>query len=173
MSDASLSTPHPDSPDPKPPTRFRDRVRQRVGEQDLLVVRIGDERFGVPLDSVDQLVESPRLRTVPSAPESLLGVFTLGADMLPLYSPAAVLGASPGGERIALVMRGGRSRLALAVDDADDVVRIELGQVRDAPRAGQQDDLVLGVFWREGSLVALVDARALIAAYATQATEAA
>ena len=70
-------------------------------------------------------------------------------------------------------MRGGRHRLALAVDDADDVVRIELAQVRDAPRAGQGDDLVLGVFWLDGNLVALVDARALVAAYATLATEAA
>ncbi len=156
-----------------PFTRFRDRVRQRVGDQDVLVVRVGDERFGVPLEAVDELVESPRLRLVPGAPDALLGVFTLGESMVPLYSPGAVLGARPGGERIALVMRGGRHRLALAVDDADDVVRIELAQVRDAPRAGQGDDLVLGVFWLDGNLVALVDARALVAAYATLATEAA
>ena len=46
-----------------PTSRFRDRVRDREGAQELLVVRIGTERFAVPLEAVDELVESPQLRT--------------------------------------------------------------------------------------------------------------
>jgi chemotaxis signal transduction protein len=155
----------------KPPPRFRDRVQERVGTQDLLIVRIGRERFAVPLEAVDEMVETPRVRAVPGAQPGLLGLFTLGDSTLPLYSPAAILGVEPVGEQAALVMRGGRARIALAVDDADDVIRIALADVIDAPRTGHHDDVVLGVVWREGELLTLLDARAVVTCYAALSTE--
>ena len=151
--------------------RFRDRVRDRAGMQDLLVVRIGSERFAVPLESVEELVESPRLRTVPGAPGNLLGLFTLGDALLPLYSPAGILGAESTGEQVALVMRGGRARVALAVDDADDVITVSLADVLDGPHTGHHDDVVLGVIWSDGELLTLLDARAVVASYAALAAE--
>jgi chemotaxis signal transduction protein len=161
----------PSTDAPQGAIRFRDRVRERAGAQELLVLRIGDERFAVALESVDELVESPRLRHVPGAPPALLGLFTLGAALLPLYSPATVLGASPLREQVALVMRGGRSRVALAVDDADDVISVSLADVIDAPRTGHHDDVVLGVIWRDGELLTLLDARAVVASYAALSLE--
>jgi purine-binding chemotaxis protein CheW len=154
-----------------PPARFRDRVHERAGSQDLLVVRIGGERFAVPLEAIDELVEQPRLRAVPGAPSGLLGLFTLGTALLPLYSPRAVLGVSPETEPAALVMRGGRSRVAIAVDDADDVIRVSLGDVIEAPRTGHHDDVVPGVIWHDGDLLTLLDARAVVACYAALSTE--
>ena len=160
------------APEGQPPfVRFRDRVRDRSGVQELLVVRIGRERFAVPLEAVDELVESPQLRTVPGAPDALLGLFTLGHATLPLYSPSAILGTEPLGERVALVMRGGRSRIALAVDDADDVIRVSLTDVLEAPRTGRHDDVVLGVLWSEGDLLTLLDARAVVASYGALSME--
>ena len=152
-------------------TRFRDRVRERTGAQELLVIRIGDERFAVPLESVDELVESPKLRPVPGAPAELLGLFTLGGTLLPLYSPASVLGTEPREEKVALVMRGGRARVALAVDDADDVITVALDSVLDAPRTGHLDDVVLGVIWHDAKLLTLLDARAVVASYAALSME--
>ena len=167
----SVSSAGPSADAPQGTVRFRDRVRERAGAQELLVVRIGQERFAVPLESVDELVESPNLRSVPGAPPALLGLFTLGEALLPLYSPATVLGANPLGEQVALVMRGGRSRVALAVDDADDVISISLTDVIDAPRTGHHDDVVLGVIWRDGELLTLLDARAVVASYAALSME--
>lgn len=135
------------------------------------MVRIGDERFAVPLESVDELVESPSLRAVPGAPENLLGLFTLGEALLPLYSPAAILGTEAAGDQVALVMRGGRSRVALAVDDADDVISVSLADVLDAPRTGRHDDVVLGVIWHGRELLTLLDARAVVASYAALSME--
>lgn len=134
-------------------------------------MRIGTERFAVPLESVEELVESPQLRAVPGAPENLLGLFTLGQALLPLYSPASILGAEPIGEQVALVMRGGRSRVALAVDDADDVINVSLADVLDAPRTGHHDDVVLGVIWHGSELLTLLDARAVVASYAALSME--
>lgn len=158
---------------PKPAVRFRDRVRERAGSQELLVVTVGAERFGVPLESVDELVEAPGVRRVPGAPKDLLGVFTLGEALLPLYSPASLLGTDTTGDAVALVMRGGAARVALAVDDADDVVTVSLSRVLDAPRTGQQDDLVVGLVWHQGHLLTLLDARAVVAFFPALGAEAA
>jgi purine-binding chemotaxis protein CheW len=167
----TISGPQPSTAEQRPTVRFRDRVRERAGAQELLVVRIGQERFAVPLEAVDELVESPRLRSVPGAPPALLGLFTLGELLLPLYSPASVLGATPAGEDVALVMRGGRARVALAVDDAEDVITVSLTDVLEAPRTGHQDDVVLGVIRRDDDLLTLLDARAVVASYAALSTE--
>ena len=168
----TLPTPVVPASDAKTATRFRDRVRERAGTQELLVVCIGGERFAVPLESVEELVESPSLRAVPGAPADLLGLFTLGQSLLPLYAPAAILGARPTGEQVALVMRGGTSRIALAVDDADDVVSVSLADILDAPRTGRSDDVVLGVIWHDNELLTLLDARAVVASYAALSMEA-
>jgi purine-binding chemotaxis protein CheW len=167
----SISGLQPSPAEQRPTVRFRDRVRERAGAQELLVVRIGQERFAVPLEAVDELVESPRLRSLPGAPPALLGLFTLGELLLPLYSPASVLGATPAGEDVALVMRGGRARVALAVDDAEDVITVSLTDVLEAPRTGHQDDVVLGVIRRDDDLLTLLDARAVVASYAALSTE--
>lgn len=171
MPTLSLSFTEPPPEAAKTVSRFRDRVRERAGTQDLLVVRIGAERFAVPLESVDELVEAPMVRAVPGAPEHLLGLFTFGESLLPLYSPATILGADAAGAQVALVMRGGQSRIALAVDDADDVVSVALAGVREAPRTGRHDDVVLGVVWRDGDLLTLIDARAVVASYSALALE--
>lgn len=149
-----------------PVLRFRERVRLRVGIQDLLVVRVGEERFALPVESVNELVESPSARPVPGAPDALLGVFPFDDRLLSLYSPEPFLGARLVGDPVGLIMRSGSRTLALAVDDAEDVIRVDLQEVRPAPRSLRDDDLVLGVLWRAPELIALLDARALAASCA-------
>jgi len=158
-----------DSPGPErtPFLRFRERVRLRIGTQDLLVVRVGAERFALPVESIDELVESPRTQAVPGSPEALLGVFPFGNRLLSLYSPEQLLGARHAGAPVGLVMRGGASAIALAVDDAVDVIRIDLQDVRPAPHSEREDELVLGVLWRAPELITVIDPRALSAACLT------
>ena len=43
--------------------------------------------------------------------------------------------------------------------------------VIDAPRTGHHDDVVLGVIWRDGELLTLLDARAVVASYAALSME--
>ena len=157
----------PDAPDGARRTaaaRFRDRVRARLGVQDLLVARVGRERFAFPVEAIEELVESPRPRPVPGASAAVIGAFALGDALMSLYDPAVVLGAGIEGEPLALVMRSGSRRLALAVDDAEDVLRVDLSEVRDAPRSGRDDDLVIGVLWRRPVLITVLDAQAVAAA---------
>jgi chemotaxis signal transduction protein len=97
----------------------------------------------------------------------MLGVISLRGRMLPAYSPARPLGvALARADAAALVVRAGERRVALAVDDVDDVLTLDLSELRPAPTlAGEERDAVLlGVAARGSDLVAVLDADALVTA---------
>lgn len=143
---------------------LKDRVRARSGSADLLLFRVGRERFAVDLALVEEAVELPAVHVVPESRASLLGVFRLRGQLTPVYSPAAVLGVALEQAASALVLRTGERRLGLAVDDVEDVLRVDLATVRDVPGVGDDDGVLIGVARVERWLLALLDAEALIAA---------
>lgn len=150
-----------------PDGSFADRVRSRTGKADLLVFRVGTELFAAVLTAIEEALELPRLSHLPEMPPSMLGVISLRGRMLPAYSPARHLGVALAREdAAALVLRAGDRRVALAVDDVDDVLTVDLAALRPPPIvAGEERDAVLlGVADRGGVLVAVLDADALVTA---------
>lgn len=163
--------PHSDAGVPAPaglgadvPLRFRDRVRLKHGSSEVLIFRVGAEWFGVEIQAVDEVLEAPTVRTVPDAPPSLLGVFHHGDEVLPLHTPSLLLGVTADSGGVALLMRSARRHIALAVDDVDDVVHVDLADLREPPHRDAADEIVAGVCWSAGRLVAVLDARALVGA---------
>ena len=148
---------------------FAERVRSAEGTVDLLIFRVGGELFATALDAVEEALELPQLSAIPEMPISMLGVVTLRGRMLPTYSPARPLGVSlQRDDAAALVVSAGDRRIALAVDDVDDVMTLDLTLLRSAPVTGaERDALVLGVARRDDVLIAVLDADALVAACLT------
>jgi purine-binding chemotaxis protein CheW len=151
------------TPDPDLSPRFRERVRQRSGTVELLVFTVAAERFAVELRAVEEVAEAPVVHPVPEAPPGLLGVFALRDRLIALYSTTRVLGAAAASGGVALVMRSGARRIGLAVDDAEDVMVVELRDLRDPPAGTNEDEIVAGLLWRDRALVTVLDARALAA----------
>jgi len=149
-----------------PPLRFRERANARVGTAELLVFRVERERFAIDLQAVEETVESPQLHQVPESAFTVLGVFPHGDQLIPLYDVAKVLGmrSTQTSHPAGLVMRGGGRRIGIAVAEVEDVVKMELSSLRDVPDGAWDDDLLLGLFVRDGRLIALLDARALVSA---------
>lgn len=83
----------------------------------VLVVRVGDERFAVPLDLIVETVRIPRNAIMPIG---LGRAFVLRERTLPLLELAALLGsdaAPEGHDARILVIDGGEGRVGIAVDD--------------------------------------------------------
>lgn len=146
---------------------LREQARLRTGSVELLVFGIAGEWFGVDLAAVDEAMDLPAVRHVPEMPPAMLGVITVRGTLTSVYSPATALGLSAGAGGSALVFKRGRGRLAIAVDEVDDVHTLPLAQLREPPAADAGDGLLLGVLRYRDSLLALVDAEALIAACQT------
>jgi purine-binding chemotaxis protein CheW len=147
----------------------RDAARRRAGVIDLLVFRVGRERFGVGLAAVDEVVAFPAVKPMPQSPATMLGLAELRETLVPVYTPAAALGLPLDDPRAMIVARtrDGR-RLGIAVDEAEGVLAFDF----DALATTHASGLVLGVSSRgrepsglggvAPSLMAVVDIEALV-----------
>lgn len=143
---------------------LRDRARLRTGRVDVLLFRVGPELFGIELAAVEEAIDLGAVRHVPEMPPAMLGVITVRGGLTAVYSPSEALGLGLASSASSLIFRRGAARLAIAVDDVDDVHTVNLEQLRDAPGTEAADGVLLGVLRHRDSLLALVDAEALILA---------
>ena len=143
---------------------LRERARTRTGHVELLMFRVGSERFAVELLCVEEAIDLGEPHHVPEMPPAMLGVITVRNTLTPVFTPDDALGVAAVSKGAALIFRSDRGRFALAIDDVDDVMTLDLAQLRDAPGIDGSDSLVLGVARNGSGIVALVDAEALIAA---------
>jgi len=136
----------------------------RDGAERLLVFRVGEERFGVALSAVREVIDSPAVSRVPDAAPSLLGVAMVRDELVPVYDSRALLevgqtGGSPGA---ALLFSVDDRRVALAIDDVFDPILVEERELRPMPGAGAKDTNIRGLVRRDGDLVAVLDEGALL-----------
>jgi purine-binding chemotaxis protein CheW len=150
---------------------FRDGVAR------VLVFRVGGERFAVSLPAVAEVIESPELQRMPDAPEHVRGVATLRGELLSVYDPLALLGASgasgasaasvdsggaPEGGATLVFKRAGGHRVGLAVDDVYDTITIAESELRGVPGSDGSDGALIGLVLRGSELIGVLDVPALI-----------
>lgn len=135
--------------------------------RNLLLFRVGDTRLAAPLATVEEAIDldAAAVQGIPGENPSLRGVFSLRGALVPLYDPADALGLAGRGGTTAMVIRpDGGARVALAVDDVEDLLEnVQDGDVR-PPGGGDVDGIVRGVLHGAAGLIVLVDLYALVAA---------
>jgi chemotaxis signal transduction protein len=57
-----------------------------------LLVHVGDDLFGVPIADTREVVVGPRLAVLPTAPDTVAGVFNLRGEIVPVFDTARLLG---------------------------------------------------------------------------------
>lgn len=83
-----------------------------------LVFATEGENFGLPAASVEEVVDAPLVRHLAGMPEHIAGVMRYRDGWLPAIDVAPRLGlGARAGRAAALILRRGRSRFALTVDD--------------------------------------------------------
>jgi chemotaxis signal transduction protein len=135
---------------------------------DLLLFRLGRELFAAELGAIEEAIDLTAVETLPHVRDGTSpsrGIFTLRGVLVPLFSPAVALGVAPAEATTALVVRDRAGRIAIAVDDVEDVLTVSDGELRPVPTRQAGDGGVLrGVVRRGSMLVAVVDLAALVAA---------
>lgn len=137
-----------------------------AGSRDALLVRIGREFVAIWLESVVAQLEDLDVRPLPDWRAGVAGLLRVGDRFVPLFKPEETLGIArddAAQERCAVVVRAGASCIALAVDEALDVLTIERAALRQPPSAIADDGVVQALTWSDGVLVSVLDADALVA----------
>ena len=120
-------------------------------------VRLGAERYALPVEAVREVLAVGAVTPVPGAPRAVVGVQDVHGAVVPVLDPSSLLGApvSPAPRQAILVETGGASA-ALLVDEVEAVDELpgEL-QERDQP-------CLLGAVVRPGALVGVIDVETLL-----------
>ena len=115
-------------------------------------VRVGAERYALPVAHVREVGEIGDLSAAPGTSHALLGLRNLRGEVLPVFDLALVLGSprSDAARRMVVAERGG-TRAGFAVDEVTDVDAIgAAGQEADS-------DLLTSALLIDGALVGVVD----------------
>lgn len=107
------------------------------GQLIFLVFRLGDDEFGLPIDTVVEVAEvPPQITRVPKTPKFLEGVVNLRGDVLPVvdqrrrFDMPALENTS--GRRL-VVIKTERHRAGLIVDSVTDVLRAAEADIEPPP----------------------------------------
>ncbi len=117
-----------------------ERSTHRDGTDDdeqVVVFRLGAEEFGVPIDSVQEIVRVPESLThVPKAPSTVEGVINLRGSVLPVIDLRRRLGlptvARNDGQRIVVFLIKG-VRTGFIVDAVAEVLKVPRSAIEPAP----------------------------------------
>lgn len=136
------------------------------GSRDALLMRIGREYVAVWLDAVVSQLDQLDIRPLPDWRAGVAGLIRVNEHFVPLYRPEEALGIARDDatvDRCAIVVRSGAACVALAIDEALDVLAILPESLRQPPAAIAEDGLVQALAWSGDLLVSILDPHALVA----------
>jgi len=116
-------------------------------DEQVVVFRLGTEEFGVPIDSVQEIVRVPDVLThVPKAPPAVEGVINLRGSVLPVVDLRRRLGLSRvernDGQRIVVFLIRG-VRTGFIVDAVAEVLKVPRQAIEPAPQLSSEQSTLL------------------------------
>ncbi len=128
----------------------------------ILLFSVGGERFGAPVEGVEESIDRPTVLAVPGSDERARGVIDVRGHRIPAYSPKAAFDIDLEGDAGAALILGGKSApIALLVSDVEDILDVDDDAIHASPLRGGADEVLVGVIQREGRLISLVDPDAI------------
>jgi purine-binding chemotaxis protein CheW len=116
-------------------------------DEQVVVFRLGSEEFGVPIESVQEIVRVPDVLThVPKAPPAVEGVINLRGSVLPVVDLRRRLGMAMvernDGQRIVVFMIRG-VRTGFIVDAVAEVLKVPRSAIEPAPHLSSEQSTLL------------------------------
>lgn len=135
----------------------------------FLVIRLGDEAYGLPIAAVDEVVRLPETLTrLPKAPAYVQGVMNLRGKVIPVIDQRqrfSVSGEAAGeGRRVVVVTLGGL-QAGFTVDAVSRILEVDADDLMPAPELSGDGDRLFDRavrVEREGDVILLIDPRALL-----------
>jgi len=139
-----------------------DRDREDGELLKLVILRLGPDRYGVPITAVREILRVGRITPVHTAPDIVRGVINLRGVITTVLDLRAFFGLEAGpvgeGARI-LVAEGAGMAVGLLVEQIEEIVDLPAAEVKPplAPAKGMAEDYVAGIAAPGGQMVVLVD----------------
>jgi purine-binding chemotaxis protein CheW len=129
----------------------------------ILVFRLGEELYGLEVEKIQEVVESPILHYIPRASKHLLGAVNFHGNILPVLDLAAFLGFfHEQRDRRIIILATGLCSLALAVTAVGRIVTCDADALLPLQQEQQPGCHIRAVLSREEEMINMLDAARLL-----------
>ena len=132
-----------------------------------LTFALGDEKFAISVDSVQEVVEIEQVTKVPNAPMYMLGIINLRGRVLPLLDTRLKLGLSKTEitkkSRIMVIdldtADDKNIQVGALVDVAKEVIQLSAADIQSAPEieSAKTDTAITGIVNNHGDITMIID----------------
>ena len=99
----------------------------------FIVVRFGEEQYGIDIKYIDNIVRMQQIRRVPEVPSYIKGVINLRGEVIPVMSARIKMNLEEDVEtkatRIIILKLDQHDCIGILVDEVKEVVNLEEGQI--------------------------------------------
>lgn len=126
----------------------------------LMVFRLGDERYALPLSNVMEVLGNPKLTPVPGAPPSIAGVVQVRGEIRPVYNLPRELSRSENAEEwggeIVLIRNAGQ-QFGIRVDEVEEIRSVSAERIPGTGDASRPAAPSPRVAWVTDDLVSVLN----------------
>ena len=131
-----------------------------------IVVKLGNEQYGIDIQYVDNIVRMQHITRVPKVQEYLKGVINLRGEVIPVMSIRLKMGLADdvitGASRIIILKIEEKGSIGVIVDEVCEVITLNMEEVdRTSARTGK-DSFINGIGKNGEELISLFEIGAII-----------
>ena len=134
----------------------------------FIVVRFGEEQYGIDIKYIDNIVRMQQIRRVPEVPSYIKGVINLRGEVIPVMSARIKMNLEEDVEtkatRIIILKLDQHDCIGILVDEVKEVVNLEEGQIDKVSYEAKEgkSNFIYGIGKYEGGLISLLDVNLVI-----------
>ena len=132
--------------------------RKKVYETiQYIVIRLGDEQYGIDIRNIDNIVRMQHITRVPKMPAYLKGVINMRGEVIPVMSMRLMMNLA---DDEVLEQEG---NVGFIVDEVKEVVSLSVNNIEKVNNNSKDEktDLISAVGKHNGELISLVDLSAI------------
>ena len=145
-----------------------DELRPVRETTQFIVIRLGDEQYGIDIKYIDNIVRMQHITRVPKGDDYLKGVINLRGEVIPVMSIRIKMGLERDletkGSRIILLKLEQQGTIGVIVDEVKEVVTLENERIEKVAYDSKDEkaNFLCGVGKSEGGLISLLDLNAVV-----------
>lgn len=146
-----------------------DELKTAYETTQFIVIRLGDEQYGININNIDNIVRMQSITRVPKIASHLKGVINLRGEVIPVMSIRVKMGLEPDeytkSTRIIILKVEQQATIGIIVDEVKEVVTLDTSQIEKTSyeNKDEKSEFVSAIGKQEGSLISLLDLNAVIA----------
>ncbi len=144
-----------------------DELRVAGETTQYIVIKLGQEQYGIDIRYIDNIVRMQHITRVPKMPAYLKGVINLRGEVIPIMSIRLKMGLSADEEtkatRIIIIKLEQYGTIGMIVDEVKEVVTLDTDtQVEKIAYDKDDSNFLQGVGKYDGGLISLLDLNAVV-----------